>query len=250
MLVIIGLLAFYIYKAGEDARKQIVAEQAAPVETAVNVLDKSFPDPTKEDEINAILYLGESSEKRLLSGAFILNLNKDTKKLSFVYVPGDTKFEMSNDLYKSLAVSQTQIGQTVTTAYIYRYFKSENGLIAGTLMFNEYLGTDIEHYLYMPEEAVNAVFTKSDDGTFSLNANLYENMVNGDGAVMENIIDNNYKANYSDMSRAKLKRLCDEIGNINSQDITFSTIPGQQKNGGYFIDTDNAVMTLYGGSKE
>ncbi len=248
LMVITGLLAFYVWKAGETQRKLAeAAYQAAEQKRDNNVLDAKLADPQKESQVCTLIYLGSENSKREIASAYICFYDRNEKTLKFISVPGESCFEISNELYKDLAASQANLGQIVRLSQVYRYFKSENGLRAGMLMLNEYLGINIGHYMFIPAGGVDKIFYFNEKGKSVFLSDFQAALINGDSLTVNSIIDKCYKAGYTDMTKGTIEDILAEMEGMNPNSITFASIPGNRKNRGFMIDSKKALGTMFGG---
>lgn len=244
LLIIMGLLSFYVWKVGEDQRKLAEAKGAAAAEKIDNnILDTKFSDVSKEGTVCTVIYLGSPGGKGLISSAYICLFDRNAKTLAFTSIPGDTFFEISNELYKELSVSQAELGQTVRLSHIYKYFGSENGFKAGVFMLNEYLGINAGHYLYIPAKYAEQIFYFNSKGKSVFNSEFQKSLIAGDG-LAEDIVNDAMKARYSDISKSKLLKLISEMKGMKASSISFRTIPGRQYNRGFMVDTEKAVTEI------
>ena len=80
LMVITGLLAFYVWKAGETQRKLAeAAYQAAEQKRDNNVLDAKLADPQKESQVCTLIYLGSENSKREIASAYICFYDRNIK---------------------------------------------------------------------------------------------------------------------------------------------------------------------------
>ena len=243
-LLITSLLAFLVlvllvvWRVGAGTREGGTYEAGGVrLPASEGLLTGKFADPLSEDVVRAFIYVMDSEKKSYVDRVYLCVFDRKVKNLRLYEIPGETVFEISEVLYRGLSASDVAFPEVVRVSSIYRYHKSEEGLYAGLLMLNEHLGTNVGHYLRVVGALSGQIF---ENGGFA--PSFEEMLLSGKG--MSDFVEENFKGAHTDVKKKALKKLLKECKGLDAEEISFTRLPGEMTNRGYFVDVDAARTVM------
>ncbi len=252
MLLIIGLLTVYFVRfKDEDKRiqnKSLNTKKETKLEKN-GILDKPLPNAENEEVIRGVIFIGDKEDKNLISSAYFVNFDKQDNKISFYSFPGDMMFEVSNELHKEISTSLADIPQILKLSHLYKYSKNKQGLKAGMLMLEDYLDVGLSHYLFLKAEDAEKIFYFNAKGESTFLQSFVNDIINGSNEKKAKFVSLVYSNKLTDIKKKVYVKLLKKLGNLQSENIKFTTISGERFDNGVIIKRENLTQILSAGSE-
>lgn len=252
MLFIIGLLTVYIFRF-KDIDKQTQKEASnIKKETKFEkngVLNRSLPNVEKEEVIRGIIFIGDKDDEKLISSAYFVNFDKQENKISFYNFPGEMIFEVSNELYKGISTSLADIPQVLKLSHLYKYSKSKQGLKAGMLMLEDYLGLGLSHYLFLKSEDAEKIFYFNAKGDSTFLQSFVNDIINGSNKNKSEFVASVYNDKFTDIKKKAYVNILKSLKDVKTENIKFTTLKGEKLDNGVVINKEMISQSLPSASK-
>lgn len=123
------------------------------------------PEPTQEpisvpsvDEVSRNLIFCYDAETNIISKMVLEVFHCGRKQLTYITIPTETQFTMSDILYRQLIAVQPSIPQMLRLSAMTRYLDASVVFDYGELMAEDMLGLEISYYTVMPVELYQTIF--------------------------------------------------------------------------------------------
>ena len=247
MLFIIGVLTVYIFKfkdMGKQPQNETSNIKKEKKFEKIGVLDNSLPNVEKEKVIRGIIFIGDREDKKLISSAYFVNFDKEENKISFYNIPGDMMFEVSNELYKEISTSLADIPQVLKLSHLYKYSKSKQGLKAGMLMLEDYLGLGLSHYLFLSSEDAAKIFYFNEKGDSTFLQSFVNDVINGSNKNKSKFVASVYNYKFTDIKKKAYVNILKKLKDVKTENIKFTTIKGEKLDNGVVINKKTILQSL------
>ena len=112
------------------------------------------------DDISKNLIYCYDEEKESITRLVLEIFQCEKKQITYITIPLDTQFTMSEKLYKKLTVVWPAIPQIIRLSSITRYFDQATVFDYGVLVTEDLLGLDISYYTVIPKQKYDAMFSQ------------------------------------------------------------------------------------------
>ncbi len=123
------------------------------------------PEPTPEpitvpsvDEVSRNLIFCYDAETKVISKILLEVFHCERKQLTYITIPTETQFTMSDILYRQLIAVEPSIPQMLRLSAMTRYLDSSVIFDYGELMVEDMLGLEISYYTVVPVELFQTIF--------------------------------------------------------------------------------------------
>ncbi len=246
MLLLIGLLLFYLYKA-KQAENTAATQQTASVLNRelpyekTTLLDKELAGTENEEVIRGVIFIGDKEDESLISSAYFVNYDRQENIIKFFNIPGSMIFEVSNETHRELSASFAGLPQIVRLSHLYNYNKSKKGLKAAMFMLEDYLDLGIGHYLFLKAEDAEKIFYFNDKGE-SVFRDEFENLLrNGSRKEKKAFVSEVHKDKFTDISSKEYVELLVKLKAVGQSGIEFKTVNGSRFENGTLIKREDIL---------
>lgn len=248
LILATAFLGFTIYKTEKERNKIVKKLEVAEKRTTKHILEKENGDPKEEEVVRLVLYLSEDEKEEEISSAYLCFFDRKRKRVDFYFLPGDTVFECSKELYGELRVDIAGIPQIARLSHFHQYLKSQKGLKAGMLFLNDAIGTNLKHFILLPKAVKDEVFTKETNGSGALLTSFATFLAEGKG--IKKFVNKRFKRTYTDLSEKEMTNLLKGLKGIQKEAYHFFSLPIQTKNYGSIVQKEEALRLMYSNEKK
>jgi hypothetical protein len=253
VLIIIGVI---IYQA-------VIHLWKPPAAEAVKITDEKKTVPgnitvASIDDISKNLIYGVNDKTGKIDKILLEILNCKNEKLHYITIPVDTRFTMSDSLYRKLVPVNPAIPQLLKLSGISKYFDKNTKYDYGVLLLEDLLKIKISYYTVIPLSIYETIFTGENltaDGADGETERAVPTEVFSDDYKaflktlkttedLSNYIEELYPSLRSNLSLNEKMSYFDSYSNMDTKNIFFELIKGKEQNSGYMIDDDQAFRQL------
>lgn len=110
-----------------------------------------------------LLYVYDT-ETGSIDDLYIEVLNCAKEKITFIRIPVEVLYTMSNTLFAGLSTENVRLPQIVTLSRLYRYYDTDAAFYAGSRIISEMLNYSFNYYSAIPKEDFMMFFSIEEDG--------------------------------------------------------------------------------------
>lgn len=258
-----------------EEQKPVVVR--APEPTPVPITTASV------DDISKNLIFCYDSDTNTISKLVLEVFHCEKKQLTYITIPMNTQFTVSDQLYEKLILYQPSIPQMIRLSTITRYLEASVLFDCVTLMVEDLLGLPVSYYTVLPAQLYQTVFEEKRiiSGTTAEELLSQKSVQKKDKAVsgkngasdpdqpeefleaevftkeyltflgtldheeeIEAYIEEVYTAVTSNLSVFDKMNYLDSYSATSLNDVAFTRIAGEDKNSGFAVELSSAVRQL------
>lgn len=191
------------------------------------------------------LYFIKNPETDAITEILLVMLNGSTQKLKVLTFPPSMKVTVSNTLYQKMKETNVSIPQILKLSMLYQYFNKDEAYEYGMEILKESFEISIDAYAVINEEQYYEYFTEDTDRVQVLKE---EYLDISELPVTEKKTKERLSEFYSKLqANFSLERwmpYLETYEKITTGDISFSMIPGEEKNDSFVPEIDNTKMMI------
>lgn len=206
------------------------------------------------DDISKNLIYGYDEETGEITNLILEIFHSRKKEITYVTIPLQTRFTVSDTLYKELVLLQPAIPQMMKLTVLPNYFEEDTLFDYGVMLVEDLLEIDISYYTVIPKSQYDAIFaqkTEEDEDTgdkvpyavFSKGYKEFLKKIKTD-EELEAYLKEIYPTLRSNLSLKDKLRYLESYSHTSLADISFELMKGDNQNSGYIINRDLAQRQL------
>lgn len=169
----------------------------------------------------------------------------EKKQLTYLTIPKELTFELSNELFQKLCTITDQVPQRVTLGKLTRYFEGTSSYEYGEVLLGDWLDTDITYYTAIGRKEFHKIFKKDADGTYIFKPAMWKRI--------EQLSSEEERKAYMTKLYAKISTDCNlasrfayagDYDNLAAEDISFCTLGGEMNGQAFYADKKTAANLL------
>lgn len=246
-------------------------EEAPEVTQAPESTPQPITTASVDDISKNLIYCYDGGK---ITGLVLEIFHCEKKQMTYITIPLDTQFTMSDTLYKKLIVVQPATPQIIRLSSITRYFEPDLVFDYGVLILEDMLKLKISYYTVVPQELYDTIFSEQEIAQKADQKNVMDETGMAGNADNSNKLDVTKDAEdtakvpafvFTDDYRKFMEGIKTEeelksyiediypslITNLSLQDkmnylesyvntqpinVTFERLPGKQLNSGFILD--------------
>lgn len=178
-------------------------------------------------------------------------------KLYYITIPVSSQVNLSDALYRKLALVNPVVPQVMKLSTLSSYFSKNTLYDYGVLVVEELLELKLSYYTVIPRDKYEEMFISKmpeQDGkgypkqVFTRDYKKFIGTLTSE-ELIEGYIDALYDIATSNLALVDKRKYIENYGKLKLDDVTFELLKGENRNSGYYIETGVAALQIAGYTK-
>lgn len=233
LLLLTVVLLFVI-----GAKKETASTEEVKETTSADITRAPLASEALRTKAN-VIYEYDSENKKILN-IVIEVLNPATNRLSFFAMPGESRYFMSQSVYRELSLELVTLPQMITFSELYTYYGKKEAFAAGAKVVGDMCGVTDVYYTVMDSDKFCEIFS-IEENYYGMKLSLAltnEDVRSGGVGSVKEYMERELrllKTNWSLEERLVYLELYD---GLSESDVLCFEVPGVRGSSGYEVDAD------------
>lgn len=221
--------------------------------------EKATPTPepittASVDDISKNLIYCYDEDTKEISKIVLEIFHCEKKQLTYITIPMETRFTMSDSLYRRMVLIYPEIPQIIKLSAITKYFEKDTVFDYGVLLSEDLLNIDISYYTVIPKSVYDTIFTQGAEQSASETLKVpvekftdeYMEFLNTlkTEEELSKYIEDIYPSLQSNLTLLDKMKYLDSYVRTPLTNISFEQISGDDYNSGFVIDEYKTAKRL------